>query len=290
MSIGEKIAAARKARKMTQDDLAWKMGVSVQAVSKWENNLNEPDKDRLVKLSEVLGLSLEGLMTDSPVPDLDLGKPTFDPDHMYTYVKAKAQEAKLAQTLIALPLMREKHAAVNQKRDSRYGFDTDYAVHPLTLACHALAMGIRDDDVLAVCLLHDVVEDTGTKLEDLPEGIGERVRKAVALVSYNTYLEGKAAEDPDRKDEIKPVYYGEIGKNPLAALVKCMDRCNNLSSMADGFRKEKMVKYVRQTEEYVMPLLEVVKAVPEWNNAAWLLKYQMMTLLETVKRLLLLNS
>ena len=61
---------------------------------------------------------------------------------------------------------------------------------------------------------------------------------------------------------------------------------NNLSSMAAGFSKEKMVKYVKQTEKYVIPLLDVVKEVPEWNNAAWLLRYQMITMLEAFKRLL----
>ena len=73
---------------------------------------------------------------------------------------------------------------------------------------------------------------------------------------------------------------------PLASLVKCIDRCNNLSSMAMGFTREKMVTYVEQTEQYVIPLLQVVKNEPEWNSAAWLLQYQMMSLLETLKRLL----
>ena len=65
-----------------------------------------------------------------------------------------------------------------------------------------------------------------------------------------------------------------------------MDRCNNLSTMADGFRKPKMVKYVKQTEQYVLPLLDVVREVPAWNNAAWLMRYQMITMLEAFKRLL----
>jgi GTP pyrophosphokinase len=65
-----------------------------------------------------------------------------------------------------------------------------------------------------------------------------------------------------------------------------MDRCNNLSTMADGFDKPKMRKYVKQTEQYVLPLLKVVKDTPAWNNAAWLIRYQMVALLETFKRLL----
>ena len=273
MSIGEKILTARKAKGWSQEELGWKTGVSVQAVSKWETDKSEPDKEHLRMLSSLLGLSLEELITDSPAPGFVPGSPYFSPERMYTFVKAKAQAAGLTQTLAALPLMRQKHAGQERK-----GSDVPYAAHPLTLACHALAMGIVDDDVLAAALLHDVVEDTDTSLSELP--VGERVREAVRLVSHNTY--GTESD----KEKNKPLYYGNIAENPLAALIKCMDRCNNLSTMADGFSKPKMVKYVKQTEEYVLPLLTVVKNVPEWNNAAWLLRYQMMTMLETFKRLL----
>lgn len=273
MSIGEKIAAARKAKGWSQEELGWKAGVSTQAVSKWENDLSGPDKERLVTLSELLGLSVSELITDTPSPEWTLGSPYFDPERMYTYVKAKAQAAGLTQTLAALPLMREKHAGVN-----RDGSAVPYCVHPLTLACHALAMNIADDDVLAAVLLHDVVEDTETAPEELP--VNDRVREAVILVSHNTYGGEKD------KEKNKPLYYGNIAKNPLAALVKCMDRCNNLSTMADGFSKPKMEKYVKQTEQYVLPLLDAVKAVPAWNNAAWLMRYQMVTMLEAFKRLL----
>ena len=273
MSIGEKIASARKAKKWSQEALSWKIGVSVQAVSKWENNLSEPDKEHMVRLSELLGLSLDELLSDTPAPGWMLGSPYFNPEHMYTYVKAKAQAAGLTQTLSALPMMREKHAGVD-----RDGSDVPYYVHPLTMACHALAMNITEDDVLAAALLHDVVEDTDTTLEELP--VNDRVREAVRLVSHNTYGGEKD------KEKNKPLYYANIAKNPLASLVKCMDRCNNLSTMAEGFKKPKMVKYVKQTEQYILPLLDVVKEVPAWNNAAWLLRYQMMTLLEAFKRLL----
>jgi GTP pyrophosphokinase len=56
--------------------------------------------------------------------------------------------------------------------------------------------------------------------------------------------------------------------------------------MADGFDRPKMRKYVLQTEKYVLPLLEVIREVPAYKNAAWLLRYQVTTLLEAFKRLL----
>ena len=272
MSIGAKLTAARKIAGLTQEKLAERLDVTPQAISTWERNENLPDTKNLIALAKILKVSLDDLVSDNDPPSWELRSPTFNPEHMYTYVKAKAQANSLAQTLAALPLMRARHEG--QFRSGMAGIP--YAVHPLTLACHAMAMGIMDDDVIAAALLHDVVEDTDTRPEELP--VSKRVREAVCLLSYNTY-------EGDKK-EIKPLYYTNIGKNPLAALVKCMDRCNNLAGMADGFTKAKMTTYVLQTEEYVLPLLEVVREVPEYNNAAWLLRYQMVTMLEAFKRLL----
>ena len=281
MTLGEKLASARKRAGLTQERLADRIGVSFQAVSGWERNESLPDTAHLSTLAKALHLSLDQLFDDSVDRTWELKSPSFSPEHMYTYVKARAQAEGMAQTLAALPLARQKHAG--QLRTSRTA-QTPYIAHPLTLACHAMAMGILEDEVVATALLHDVVEDTGTPPEDLP--VGDRVREAVCLLSYNTYLPARYADDPVKKKQIKPEYYRAIAGNPLAALVKCLDRCNNLSCMADGFSRRKMATYVTETETFVLPLLEVIKAVPAYNNAAWLLRYQMVTLLETLKRLL----
>lgn len=280
MSIGNNIAAARKAKHLTQDQLAEKLNVSFQAVSAWERDEYLPETKKLTALADTLSLSIDAMLDEEP-RSWDLQSPNFDADRMYTYVKAKAQGLGLQQTLAALPFMREKHDG--QYRKGMVSIDP-YRVHPLMLACHALAMGISDDDVLAALLLHDVVEDAEPTVmpEDLPAN--KRVQEAVRLVSHNTYPYDE--KKPGDLERIWPEYYGNISKNPLAALVKCMDRCNNLSCMADGFKRTKMKKYIQETEEYIVPLLDVIKAVPDWNNAAWLLRYQMHTLLEVYKRML----
>ncbi len=272
MEIGAKLSAARKNAGFTQEALSEKLGVTPQAISTWERNENVPDTRNLIDLARILEISLDDLFSESDAPSWELRSPTFSPEHMYTYVKARAQAEKLNQTLAALPLMREKHSGQFREGIAR----VPYAVHPLTLACHALAMGLADDDIVAAALLHDVIEDTGTLPDKLP--VSSRVREAVCLVSYSTY-------QGDKKD-IKPLYYANIRQNPLASLIKCIDRCNNLACMADGFTKKKMRTYVVETEKYVLPLLDVIKEVPEYNNAAWLLRYQIITMLETFKRLL----
>lgn len=63
MSLGDRIIELRKARGMSQGDLAEAMDVSRQAVSKWENELSSPDTVKLIQLAEVLDTDVEYLAT-----------------------------------------------------------------------------------------------------------------------------------------------------------------------------------------------------------------------------------
>ena len=47
MNYGQKIAELRKSNKLTQAELGTKLNVTAQAISKWENNLSEPDIDSI---------------------------------------------------------------------------------------------------------------------------------------------------------------------------------------------------------------------------------------------------
>lgn len=62
-TIGNRISKYRKARNLTQEDLAGKLGVSSQAVSKWENDASCPDIQLLPQLCRVLGISSDELLT-----------------------------------------------------------------------------------------------------------------------------------------------------------------------------------------------------------------------------------
>lgn len=63
-TLGTKISDLRKARKMTQDELADEMGVSSQAVSKWENDLSIPDLPILIQLAEYFHVTLDDLVRE----------------------------------------------------------------------------------------------------------------------------------------------------------------------------------------------------------------------------------
>lgn len=62
-SIGNRIAKYRKAKGMTQESLANLMGVSSQAVSKWETDASCPDISTLPQLCRILGITTDELLT-----------------------------------------------------------------------------------------------------------------------------------------------------------------------------------------------------------------------------------
>lgn len=62
-TIGGRISKYRKAKAMTQEELAGKLGVSAQAVSKWENDASCPDISLLPQLCRVLGITSDELLT-----------------------------------------------------------------------------------------------------------------------------------------------------------------------------------------------------------------------------------
>ncbi len=247
---------------MTQSKLAEALGVSTEAVSKWEKDKYLPRSEKLAKLETVLDLSL--YEESGTIRNLRL----YDEDHMSAFLKGKLNSGIFPEATRALSYAKEKHAGTYR---SPKAAKIPYISHPLTMACHAFAMGLEDDVLLAALLLHDVAEDCGVRADELP--VSPAVQEVVALVT----------KPP--KPYSEKAYYQRIMGNPKACLVKCIDRCNNLSTMSAGFSDEKITEYTRETETYYPELLKIVKKCPEYNNAAWLLGYQIKSLLAMAKRI-----
>lgn len=70
MNLGENIYRLRTERNMSQGDLADALDVSRQSVSKWENNSSTPELEKLIKMSELFGITLDALVSGtSPLPE-----------------------------------------------------------------------------------------------------------------------------------------------------------------------------------------------------------------------------
>lgn len=84
MTTGQKIQALRKGRGLTQEQLAARLGVSRQAVSRWELDETLPDTQNLLPLKEALGVSIDTLLDstrglDEPAPQAGLAPAAASP-------------------------------------------------------------------------------------------------------------------------------------------------------------------------------------------------------------------
>jgi len=192
----------------------------------------------------------------------------FNEEKMYTFLKGFAMGSNMQQTIQALSYAREMHKGQNRKDGS------PYIIHPLTMACNAIAMGVRDDNTIAVILLHDVVEDCGVSLSDLP--VNDVVRRGVDAITFRV-LEGETKEEAKRR------YYNTMINSTEATIAKLVDRCHNVSSMAGTFTEEKLISYIEETRTYVLPLLRQIKNVhPELSNILFCLKYHICSVVDAI--------
>ena len=198
----------------------------------------------------------------------------FSEANMFKRLKNAAKAENLPNLDKALDYARDKHAG-EVRKTSKFHKEAKipYIIHPLMMACHAHALGIHNDKVLTVALLHDICEDCGVKPEELP--FSNDIQDCVARL---TKLDGEPTVD----------YYDRIAEDSTAAIVKALDRVNNVSTMCNAFPREKEIEYIEETEKYVYPLFDVIKyEYKEYNDAVFILKYHLLALIETIKCMLL---
>lgn len=71
MNLSDRIQNLRKLKGLSQEELAEALGVSRQAVSKWESGQSSPDLDKIVQISEYFGVSTDHLLKGAELPNAD---------------------------------------------------------------------------------------------------------------------------------------------------------------------------------------------------------------------------
>lgn len=97
MTLAEKILSLRTQRGMSQDDLAEKLEVSRQSVSKWETAQSTPDLDKIIKLANLFGVTVDELVRDGERP-----QPPEPPQPQVIYVEREKRGLTPVQTLGAI--------------------------------------------------------------------------------------------------------------------------------------------------------------------------------------------
>ena len=184
-----------------------------------------------------------------------------DTDKMTTFIRGFCSDKHNPknETLRALGYMRKKHK--NQKRQS----GEPYIVHPLSMACLAIGLGLTDDSLLAVILLHDVCEDTPTTISDLP--VTEEVKHGVKYMTID-----RLPTDLD-KAETKRRYYQLLLEDKNALICKALDRYSNMVTMVGVFDEKRIEKNIRETHELLMPVLKEAQSIyVEFSNEIFILR------------------
>lgn len=169
----------------------------------------------------------------------------YNVDKMYTYLRGYLVGAQMSQSMIALQFAREKHK--DQKRKN----GIPYIVHPLSMACYAIALGLRDDNMISTILLHDVPEDCNVEIEHLP--VNDTVKAAVKCMTVIKLKTDKS------KIETKRRYFNNLLESKEAVICKALDRYNNLTDASFALSADAIGKNVAETDVLLLPILKEAK-------------------------------
>jgi len=180
----------------------------------------------------------------------------------YSFIKGYPVAKGLRQTLTALSIARRVHE--NQYRKD----GLPYISHPLKVCSTLISYGIDEDVILAAALLHDILEDC---TDNFPLKGKELVteyyldEEVVEIITLLTKESGLSQYDLN-------VYFKAIEGNAKASLIKLSDRLHNSTTLYT-FSYEKMKKYIKETDDFLVPMASYGKKYyPEYNSAFTILK------------------
>ena len=105
-TIGQNIAYFRKQKNMTQEELAEKMSVTAQAISKWECDTSYPDITVIQTLSKILGVSVTELLEGISTPPQLKDAPQEIIDRRIVRIEVQAKGTKIV-TRFPVPAMKK---------------------------------------------------------------------------------------------------------------------------------------------------------------------------------------
>ena len=103
-TFGQRLQRLRKNASLTQEDVATKLNITGQAVSKWENDVSAPDISVLVELSDILGVTLDELLGKERETSLIPQEQRKDIDKMFFHIKVLSKEGDKVNVNIHLAL------------------------------------------------------------------------------------------------------------------------------------------------------------------------------------------
>ena len=111
------------------------------------------------------------------------------------------------------------------------------------------------EETIIAAILHDTKEDYGVLLSVIEDKYGKSVAIAVDMLDKN-------GKDPT-------LYFDNIANNPIASLVKPADRIHNIQTMPGVFTAEKQLRYIKEVEDFFLPMIKKAKRLYPSQEAAY---------------------
>jgi (p)ppGpp synthase/HD superfamily hydrolase len=153
-------------------------------------------------------------------------------------------EATLARLDAALDFAVARHGGQTRPAGEPY---IEHLLEAVTVLVEAV--DVTDVDTLCAAVLHDVVEDTETSLDEVRERFGERVAELVDWVT-------KPAPEPGQDaDAARAEYMLRLRQAPeMAIVIKLADRLSNVQRLDTHPRPQKRTTYYGETRASIVPL------------------------------------
>lgn len=186
---------------------------------------------------------------DDQLPKLIRQEPFIPEDKLYEkLISMVSQSHPIGDVELvkkAYRFAKERHEG--QKRKS----GEDYIVHPLSVA---IILTDMDMDKEAICggLLHDVVEDTGTTLEEVKEQFGPVIAELVDGVTKLTQLKYAADKVEVQAENLRKMFLA-MSKDFRVIIIKLADRTHNMRTL-QYVRRDKQIEKARETMEIYAPI------------------------------------
>ncbi len=186
---------------------------------------------------------------DEQLPKLIRQEPFVPEDKLYEkLISMVSQSHPIGDVELvkkAYRFAKERHEG--QKRKS----GEDYIVHPLSVA---IILTDMDMDKEAICggLLHDVVEDTGTSLDEVREQFGPVIAELVDGVTKLTQLQYAADKVEVQAENLRKMFLA-MSKDFRVIIIKLADRTHNMRTL-QYVRRDKQIEKARETMEIYAPI------------------------------------
>lgn len=102
MDFAEKLLTLRKANNLTQEQLAEKLDVSRQSVSKWESGQSIPELDKIVALSAIFNVTTDCILKSSEIDDLSMKTEILEKQQQMILVKEQKKQQIFRNILYSL--------------------------------------------------------------------------------------------------------------------------------------------------------------------------------------------